>query len=51
MQSAFAKLVLAQQLRDIGVLSEKESLEDHEDFMSVFRNSMHCFYPNYVFWG
>ncbi|KAF8317564.1 hypothetical protein DL93DRAFT_2165436 [Clavulina sp. PMI_390] len=37
-QSAFAKLVLAQQLRDIGVLSEKESLDDHEDFISVFRN-------------
>lgn len=38
MQSAFAKFVLTQQLKDIGVLSEKESIDDHEDFMSVFRN-------------
>jgi hypothetical protein len=38
MQSAFAKFVLTQQLKDIGVLSDKESIDDHEDFMSVFRN-------------
>ena len=37
-QSAFAKFVLTQQLKDIGVLSDKESIDDHEDFMSVFRN-------------
>jgi len=37
-QSAFAKFVLTQQLKDIGVLSEKESMDDHEDFMSAFRN-------------
>jgi hypothetical protein len=37
-QSAFAKFVLTQQFKDIGVLSEKDSIDDHEDFMSVFRN-------------
>ncbi|KAF8324844.1 inositol/phosphatidylinositol phosphatase [Cantharellus anzutake] len=37
-QSALAKEVLTMQLRSIGVLSEKESLDDHEDFMEVFRN-------------
>lgn len=38
-QSAFGKFVLTEQLRAIGVISGKESLDDHEDFMSVFRNS------------
>jgi len=37
-QSAIAKRVLSAQLRSIGVLSDKESLDDHEHFMDVFRN-------------
>jgi hypothetical protein len=37
-QCAFAKRVLSQQLRNIGVLGEKEQVDDHEEFMGVFRN-------------
>jgi hypothetical protein len=44
-QSAFAKFVLTQQLKDIGVLSDKESIDDHEDFMNVFRNRKLCMNP------
>ncbi len=39
-QSAVAKQVLTTQLRSIGVLSDKESLDDHEHFMDVFRNGI-----------
>ena len=38
MQSALGKWTLERQLRAAGVLSHKESLEDHVDFMSIFRN-------------
>jgi hypothetical protein len=37
-QSALGKWALNQQLRKVGVLNIKESVEDHEDFMSIFRN-------------
>jgi len=37
-QSAFGKWALNQQLRKAGVLSIKETVDDHEDFMSIFRN-------------
>lgn len=37
-QSALAKWALNQQLRKVGVLSVKETVDDHEDFMVVFRN-------------
>lgn len=37
-QSAFGKWALNQQLRKVGVLSHKESIEDHAEFMSLFRN-------------
>ena len=38
MQSALGKWALDRQLRAAGVLSLKETLEDHADFMSIFRN-------------
>ncbi|BGP13525.1 hypothetical protein JCM10213_005361 [Rhodosporidiobolus nylandii] len=37
-QSALAKWVLNNQLRQIGVLSVKESVEEHAAFLSLFRN-------------
>jgi hypothetical protein len=37
-QSALGKWALNQQLRKVGVLSPKESVEDHEEFMVTFRN-------------
>ncbi|GMK56462.1 hypothetical protein CspeluHIS016_0303020 [Cutaneotrichosporon spelunceum] len=37
-QAAFAKWALTQQLRQAGVLSVKETVEDHSDFMPIFRN-------------
>ena len=37
-QSALGKWALNKQLREAGVLSIKESVDDHEDFMSIFRN-------------
>ena len=38
-QSAIAKWMLDRQLRDIGVLKEKENIDTYEDFMHHFRNS------------
>ena len=38
-QSAIAKWMLNRQLRDIGVFKDYESVDDHQDFMSHFRNS------------
>lgn len=38
MQSALGKWALERQLRASGVLSYKESVEDHPEFMSIFRN-------------
>lgn len=37
-QSALAKWALNQQLRKVGVLSVKESVDDYPEFMSIFRN-------------
>jgi hypothetical protein len=37
-QSALAKWVLNNQLRQIGVLSVKESVEEHAAFLNLFRN-------------
>ncbi|BEI82641.1 hypothetical protein CcaverHIS002_0305090 [Cutaneotrichosporon cavernicola] len=37
-QAAFAKWALNQQLRQAGILSVKEGVEDHSDFMLIFRN-------------
>lgn len=37
-QAAFAKWALNQQLRQAGVLSVKESVDDHPEFMLMFRN-------------
>lgn len=38
-QSALAKWVLNNQLREIGVLSVKESVDEHSKFLDLFRNS------------
>ncbi|GAA6005280.1 hypothetical protein JCM11491_002644 [Sporobolomyces phaffii] len=37
-QSALAKWVLNNQLREIGVLSVKESVDEHAQFLNLFRN-------------
>ncbi|RXK39388.1 inositol/phosphatidylinositol phosphatase [Tremella mesenterica] len=37
-QSALGKWALNKQLRDAGVLSVKESVDEHPEFMSIFRN-------------
>ncbi|RSH87097.1 hypothetical protein EHS25_003586 [Saitozyma podzolica] len=37
-QSALGRWAANKQLRDAGVLSIKESVEDHDDFMTMFRN-------------
>lgn len=37
-QSALGKWALNKQLREVGVLSVKETIEDHPEFMSIFRN-------------
>ena len=37
-QSALGKWALNKQLREAGLLSIKETVEDHEDFMTMFRN-------------
>ncbi|CAG8761412.1 17109_t:CDS:2, partial [Racocetra fulgida] len=39
-QSALAKWTLTQQLRSVGVLSNKERIEEIVDFMEKFRNGM-----------
>lgn len=41
-QCAFAKHVASKQLRSIGVLGEKEQIDDHEDFMAIFRNGSYA---------
>lgn len=38
MQSALGRWVLERQLRAAGVLSHKEGIEDHPEFLSIFRN-------------
>lgn len=38
-QSALAKLSLQKQLVAMGYLNPGESIDEHEDFMFVFRNS------------
>lgn len=38
-QSAIAKWMLNQQLRDIGIFKDYEGIDDHRDFMFHFRNS------------
>lgn len=44
-QSALAKWVLDNQLREIGVLSVKESVDEHAQFLNLFRNGKHFFSP------
>lgn len=39
-QAALGKWALDRQLRDAGVLSHKETVEDHPEFMNIFRNGM-----------
>ena len=39
-QSALAKWTLTQQLRSVAILQDSEDVEDFEDFMKTFRNSM-----------
>jgi hypothetical protein len=42
-QSALGRWMLNRQLRAVGILSHKESIEDHENFMTMFRNGMYLF--------
>ena len=37
-QAAIAKDALQRQLRAVGVLSHKEKVDQHDDFMHIFRN-------------
>ncbi|KAI9020157.1 SacI homology domain-containing protein [Phycomyces nitens] len=37
-QSTFAKVVLNAQLREIGILGANESVDDHQNFILIFRN-------------
>lgn len=37
-QSTLARWILNKQFRAAGLLSHKESIEDHDDFMTMFRN-------------
>ncbi|CAG8452119.1 9829_t:CDS:10 [Funneliformis caledonium] len=37
-QSTFAKWMLTQQLREVGVLSNKEKIDEIESFMDIYRN-------------
>jgi len=39
-QSTFAKWMLTQQLREVGVLSNKERIDEIESFMDIFRNGI-----------
>lgn len=36
-QAAIAKHVLTKQLRDVGIFSENESIDDHEELSAAFR--------------
>jgi hypothetical protein len=38
-QSSIAKWILAKQLKAVGILSEKENVDDHESMMKEFRES------------
>lgn len=42
-QSALGKWALSKQLQEVGVLSVKETVEDHPEFMSIIRNGTFCF--------
>lgn len=43
-QSALARWALNKQFRAAGILSHKESIEDHAEFMTMFRNGkLSCF--------
>ncbi|KAI8391264.1 SacI homology domain-containing protein [Radiomyces spectabilis] len=37
-QSTFARWVLTRQLREVGILTEKDVVDNHESFMVIFRN-------------
>ena len=37
-QSALANFVLTQQLRQVGILGNKEGINDHKEFLYIFRN-------------
>jgi hypothetical protein len=43
-QSALARWTLNKQFRAVGILSHKESIEDHEGFMAMFRNGESSLY-------
>jgi len=43
-QSALGRWMLNRQFRAVGILSHKESIEDHENFMTMFRNGMSHFF-------
>ena len=38
-QAAFAKWTLNRQLRDLGIFGKEESVDDHMQLLSDFRNS------------
>lgn len=39
-QSTFAKWAITQQLRQAGVLGAKETVDDHQDFIYLYRNGV-----------
>jgi len=41
-QSTIAKWSLNKQLQELGVLSEGETVDQHADFMHLFRNGQSC---------
>ena len=47
MQAALGRWVLDKQLRAAGILSHKEGVEDHPEFMNTFRNGQLEFIPSH----
>lgn len=43
-QSALANFVLTQQLRQVGILGNKEGINDHKEFLYIFRNGELAFF-------
>jgi len=43
-QSALGRWMLNRQFRAVGILSHKESIEDHDSFMTMYRNGMFLFF-------
>lgn len=44
-QSALGRWMLNRQFRAVGILSHKESIEDHDNFMTMYRNGTFLFCP------